>query len=79
LRVNYGRVSDELAFRAAIHAGVQLISWYNRRPRSGALMAPPEVIIAGLTTGRDIILKAWEKDRKFFENGVLASLFAKKG
>ncbi|KAK3293562.1 kinase-like domain-containing protein [Chaetomium fimeti] len=75
----YGEVSEELAFRAAIHTGVQLISWYRRRPRSGALMAPPEVIIAGLTIGRDIILKAWEKDRDFFETGVLASLFAKKG
>ncbi|KAK4031802.1 hypothetical protein C8A01DRAFT_51243 [Parachaetomium inaequale] len=75
----YGEVSEELAFRAAIHAGVQLISWYSRRPWSGALMPPPKVIIAGLTIGRGIILKAWEQDRKFFEHGVLASLFAKKG
>jgi hypothetical protein len=73
----YGEVSDDMAFRAAMHAGVQLVGWYNRRPRSGALMAPPEVIIAGLTIGRDIILKAWEKDRKFFESGPLASLFSK--
>jgi hypothetical protein len=72
----YGELDSEMAFRAAIHAGVQLIGWYNRRPRTGPLMAPPEVIVAGLTIGRDLILKGWEKDRNFFESTVLASLFA---
>ena len=74
----YGELSDDMAFRTAIHAGVQLIGWYNRRPPTGLLMAPAEVVVAGLTVGRDLILKGWEKDRKFFERSVLASLFAAK-
>jgi hypothetical protein len=74
----YGELSDDLAFRAAIHAGVHLVGWYIRRPRTGPLMAPPEVIVAGLTVGRDFILRGWEKDRKFFESSVLGSLFAEK-
>jgi len=74
----YGEMSDEVAFRVAIHAGVHLVGWYNRRPRSGALVAPREVIVAGLTIGRDLILKGWARDREFFEDSVLAGLFAAK-
>lgn len=74
----YGEVSDEMAFRTAIYVGVHLISWYNRRPRKGPKVAPPEVIVASLTVGRDFIVKGWEKDRKFFEGSALASLFASK-
>ena len=72
----YGELSDEMAFRVVIHTGIQLIGWHNRRPPTGPLMAPPEVIVAGLTIGRDLVLKGWEKDRKFFESSVLASLFS---
>lgn len=71
----YGKLSDEMAFRTAIHVGVHLIGYYNRRPQRGPWVAPPEVIVAGLTTGRDFILKGWEKDRKFYEGSLLASLF----
>lgn len=73
----YGELSDDMAFRTAIYVGVHLIGWYHRRPRT----APPvarEVVIAGLTIGRDFICKGWEKDRKFFESTALASLFAPK-
>ncbi|RDW56810.1 hypothetical protein BP5796_12877 [Coleophoma crateriformis] len=74
----YGELSDEMAFRTAIHIGVHLISWHNRRPQKGSWIAPPEAIIAGLTVGRDFIIKGWEKDRRFFEGTALASLFAAK-
>jgi DNA-binding Lrp family transcriptional regulator len=72
----YGALSDEVAFRTAIYVGVHLISWYNRRPREGPKVAPPEVIVAGLTVGRDFMVKGWEKDRAFFQGSALASLFA---
>ena len=72
----YGALSDEMAFRTAIYVGVHLISWYNRRPRKGPRVAPPEVIVAGLTVGRDFMVKGWEKDRRFFQGSALASLFA---
>lgn len=72
----YGVLSDEMAFRTAIYVGVHLISWYDRRPQKGPRLAPPEVIGAGLTVGRDFMLKGWEKDRAFFLTSALASLFA---
>jgi len=65
----YGALSDEMAFRTAIYVGVHLISWYNRRPLPG-------VIVAGLTGGRDFMVKGWEKDRAFFQGSALGSLFA---
>jgi hypothetical protein len=74
----YGELSDEMAFRIAIHVGVHLIDWYNRRPQRGPWMASAEAIIAGLTVGRDFIMKGWDKDRKFFEGSLLASLFTAK-
>ncbi|KAM7195407.1 hypothetical protein V8F33_006748 [Rhypophila sp. PSN 637] len=77
----YGEVSEDMAFRAAMHAGTQLVGWYNRRLRTGALVAPREVIVEGLTIGRDPMLKGWEKDRKHFqgERSVLAALFPFSG
>lgn len=74
----YGALNDEMGFRVAIHVGVHLIGWYNRRPQKGPWVASPEAIKAGLSTGRDFILKGWEKDRDFFERGLLAPLFARK-
>jgi aminoglycoside phosphotransferase (APT) family kinase protein len=72
----YGALSDEMAFRTAIYVGVHLISWYNRRPRKGPRVATTEEIVAGLTVGRDFMVKGWERDSKFFLGSALASLFA---
>ncbi|KAK9778604.1 putative Aminoglycoside phosphotransferase domain-containing protein [Seiridium cardinale] len=74
----YGKLSDEMAFRTAIHVGVHVIGWYNRRPRKGPWVAHSEAIVAGLALGRDFIVKGWERDRKFFEGSVLAPLFTAK-
>ncbi|EHK25852.1 uncharacterized protein TRIVIDRAFT_128460, partial [Trichoderma virens Gv29-8] len=71
----YGELSDQMSFRVAIYVGVHLINWYNRRPQQGPRVVPPDAIIAGLTTGRDFIIKGWKKDRKFFESSALALLF----
>ncbi|KAL7904943.1 kinase-like domain-containing protein [Trichoderma velutinum] len=71
----YGELSERMAFRVAIYVGVHLIGWYNRRPRNGPKVVPLHVILEGLTIGRDFIIKGWEKDRAFFENSALASLF----
>ncbi|EED22207.1 conserved hypothetical protein [Talaromyces stipitatus ATCC 10500] len=72
----YGVMSDEMAFRTAIYLGVHLISYYNRRPQKGPRVASPEVILAGLTVGRDFIVKGLQKDGAFFQDSALASLFA---
>lgn len=73
----YGESSEEMAFRTAIYVGAHLMSWYNRQPRSssGTRTASVETIIAGLTAGRDFMLRGWEKDRAFFQSSVLVSLF----
>ncbi|KAH8904933.1 hypothetical protein BR93DRAFT_881392 [Coniochaeta sp. PMI_546] len=71
----YGELTEDMAFRTAIYVGVHLISWYNRRPRKGPRVASTEAIVAGLTVGRDFVVKGWERDRLFFESSVLASLF----
>ncbi|KAH8591097.1 kinase-like domain-containing protein [Bisporella sp. PMI_857] len=72
----YGTLSNEMAFRTATYVGVHLISWYNRRPRKGPRVVPPEVIVAGLAVGRDFMVKGWERDKAFFQGSALAPLFA---
>lgn len=71
----YGPLSEELAFSAAIHAGVHLICWYYRRNRNAPLPYPLPKVLAALTLGRDIILKGWAKDKKWFKSSILAPLF----
>jgi hypothetical protein len=74
----YGPFSEELAFSAAIHAGVHLICWYYRRNRNAPLPYPLPKVLAALTLGRDFILRGWAKDKKWFESSVLAPLFTDK-
>lgn len=71
----YGRISDEIAFRTAIHAGVHLICWHIRGNPNLPLSAPMDKVLSALALGRDFVLKGWEKDRQWFESSVLAPLF----
>lgn len=71
----YGKLSEELAFAAAIHAGVHLICWYYRRDRDAPLPYPLPRVLAALTIGRDLILKGWAKDKSGLQKSILASLF----
>ncbi|CZR69204.1 uncharacterized protein PAC_19104 [Phialocephala subalpina] len=71
----YGPLDDDFAFRTAIHTGVHVLGWYNRRNPAAALRGTPEQIQSFVTFGRDLILKGWEKDKKWFEHSVFASLF----
>ncbi|KAK3393979.1 kinase-like domain-containing protein [Podospora didyma] len=71
----YGGLSDEMAFRIAIHAGVHLINWYSRRNPMTPPPAPVEKIRAGMKVGVQWILKAWEEDREWFKGSVLGCLF----
>lgn len=72
----YGAISDEMAFRTVIYVGVHLISYLNRRPQRALSSASQEMIMAGLTVGRDLIVKGWLRDLAFFRDSALASLFA---
>lgn len=71
----YGRISDDMAFRTCIHAGVHLICWHIRRNPSLPLPAPLDKVISALTIGRDLILKGWEKDKVWLESSMLEPLF----
>ncbi|KAI1074466.1 kinase-like domain-containing protein [Whalleya microplaca] len=73
----YGPLSEEMAFRVAIHTGVQLITWVTRgsplhmRPAWATL----ERATALLRLGTTFILKGWEKDKEWFKSSVLTNLF----
>jgi thiamine kinase-like enzyme len=73
----YGSVSEDMAYRIAIHTGVQLITWVNRGPplHMRPAWATRERVIDMLKLGMTFILKGWDKDRTWFESGVLAGLF----
>ncbi|KAJ5325274.1 hypothetical protein MYU51_020841 [Penicillium brevicompactum] len=68
----YGPISDEMAFRTAIHVGVHLICWGSRVPGWGSQEQVKEVV----KVGRDIIVQAWAKEKTWFEEGSLGCLFA---
>jgi hypothetical protein len=40
----YGALTDEMAFRIAIHAGIHLICWYIRRNLAAPFTQPPKQI-----------------------------------
>ncbi|KAK4250571.1 kinase-like domain-containing protein [Corynascus novoguineensis] len=68
----YGSVNDEFAFRTALHVGTHLIAFGSQVPGWGSETQVQHVV--GL--GKDIILRAWNKDRSWFEGGDLACLFS---
>ncbi|KAI0406593.1 kinase-like domain-containing protein [Xylaria palmicola] len=67
----YGAVSDDSAFRTAIQVGAHLVSFGTAVQGWGT---PTQVEMVA-RTGRDIIVRAWEKDREWFRGGDLACLF----
>ncbi|KAI1768626.1 kinase-like domain-containing protein [Hypoxylon sp. FL1150] len=72
----YGAVSEDMAFRIAIHAGVQLITWVVRGPP--LRMRPPEAMRrapSAMKLGMDMVVKGHTKDKKWFETSILAGSF----
>jgi hypothetical protein len=65
-----GKQSESLAWRNAIQVGVHLLAFST----IAGWGTPGQIeIVAGL--GRDIIVKAWNRDREWFEKSELACLF----
>lgn len=73
--VGYGALSDDTAFRIAIHAGVHLICWSFRRNPTAPFTEPSEQIRDAIRIGIDFVVKGWERDRTWFEGSELACLF----
>lgn len=71
----YGALSDDEAFRIAIHVGQHLICWYIRRDPTDPFAEPLEQIQDAIQIGTDFIVKGWQKDREWFEGSELACLF----
>ncbi|KAI0153322.1 kinase-like domain-containing protein [Xylariaceae sp. FL1272] len=71
----YGPLDADLAYRVAVHAGVQLICWYYRRDRNAPLPHPLPKVLAALRFGRDLIVKGWTQDRTWLRGSVLAPMF----
>ncbi|TQV95329.1 hypothetical protein V2A60_009637 [Cordyceps javanica] len=71
----YGPVSDTVAFRVAMHVGVFLITWFNRRAPGSALPAPLQVAREAMALGVQLIVRGWKKDKLWLKASILASLF----
>lgn len=70
----YGFIDDEFAYRTALHVGTHLVGFGSAVPGWGTSDQQENVA----RTGRDIILRAWQKDRAWFEVHDLAPLFRVK-
>ncbi|KAK3903215.1 kinase-like domain-containing protein [Staphylotrichum tortipilum] len=69
--MGYGYIDDDFAFRTALHAGAHLVvtgTWI-----SGWGSETQGLHVVGV--GKEMILRAWHKDRAWFEAGDLACLF----
>ncbi|KAJ5729876.1 Aminoglycoside phosphotransferase [Penicillium malachiteum] len=69
----YGPLSDEMAFRTAIHIGVHLICWGSRVSGWGS-----EAQVQGVVEiGRNLVVQAWTKNKAWFEEDPMGCLFQK--
>lgn len=67
----YGYIDDEFALRTALHVGVHLVGFGT----TVAGWGEPEQVDKVAETGRDVIMQAWQKNRRWFETHDLAPLF----
>lgn len=68
----YGPVNEDFVFRTAIQMGAHLVCFGTSVPGWGT----PAQVEDTARTGRALIVKAWERNRAWFEQGELAFLFA---
>ncbi|KAE8134036.1 kinase-like domain-containing protein [Aspergillus pseudotamarii] len=67
----YPALSEEMAFRTLIHVGTHLMYFGSTVPGWGTERQIADVV----RLGRDLIVKAWEKDKNWFKGGVWECLF----
>lgn len=71
----YGPMSEELAFRTAIYAGIHLVCWATRGTPGFWRNWPQDRVAEGMKIGVEWIVKGWENDKEWFESSMLAGLF----
>ncbi|KAF5636176.1 carboxypeptidase [Fusarium sp. NRRL 52700] len=71
----YGEVDDDMAFRTAIHAGVQFLGWYNRRIPSDPAKGTTEQISSAAKISTNFIVYGWNREKQWFRRTPLAPLF----
>ncbi|ROT42784.1 phosphotransferase enzyme family protein [Sodiomyces alkalinus F11] len=59
----YGTVDADFAFRTALHVGTHLVVFGSTVPDWGT----PGQVERAVREGRDVIVKAWDRDRQWFE------------
>ncbi|PYH77204.1 hypothetical protein BO82DRAFT_345428 [Aspergillus uvarum CBS 121591] len=69
--VGYGPLNDELAFRVALEFGIHLVLWPCREP----CIRDDPLVTRCVGLGKDMIVHAEEKDKLWFRDGVLDSIF----
>lgn len=67
----YPTLSEGMAFRTLIHVGTHLICWGSTITGWGTSEQVADVV----RLGRDLIVKAWEKDKRWFEGEAWECLF----
>jgi hypothetical protein len=67
----YGAVDDSFAYRTIIHVAVHLICFGSQTPGWGDAEQQKDLV----RVGKEVMVKAWGRDRGYFEGHVLGSLF----
>lgn len=67
----YGAVDDNFAYRVIIHVAVHLICFGSQTPGWGDAEQQKDIV----RVGKEVMVKAWGRDRGYFEEHVLGSLF----
>jgi hypothetical protein len=67
----YGSVDEEFAYRALVHVAAHLICIGSSAPGWGT----PEQIEGVVEAGRNILVAAWKRDRRFFAGHHLQHIF----
>lgn len=71
----YGPISEDMAFRTVMYVGIYVINRSKHQPSQGPKAGSEKDKVAALAHGRDILLRAWMRDKAFFSDGVFANLF----
>jgi thiamine kinase-like enzyme len=68
----YGALSDDMAYRVIVHAGVHVVNWCARHP--GAEIS--EQVALMMREAVEVIVRAGRREREWFEGKLLGCLLA---